>query len=296
MLKASLRRWVRLAELGSTTIYGFLSLLAELRPHPIPADQAPNGSLFVDSADEQLKWKTRDGTNIISIEELFTSVSNGKTNIAAAITDMGQSASGSDTFDQLATAIRNISTDATASASNILSGKTAYSGGSKITGTMPNRGAYNITPGTSNKYIPAGYHNGSGVVYGDANLVPGNIKDGVSIFGVVGNLIPGIEYASGSTTSSTISAEVGFRSQVIIVRNTAGGGAWFITDSPELPYRALDVSHVYQTYYNNCIYMRYDGYCYRTDVSGITDTGFSITLPNPPTTGTYEWIAYAYGW
>lgn len=44
----------------------------------------------------------------ISISELFTSVSNGKNDIASAIIDRGGSASGSDTFGQLATAIRNL--------------------------------------------------------------------------------------------------------------------------------------------------------------------------------------------
>jgi len=37
----------------------------------------------------------------------------------------------------------------------------------KQTGTMPNQGAVNITPGTANQSIPAGYHNGSGTVSGD---------------------------------------------------------------------------------------------------------------------------------
>lgn len=42
--------------------------------------------------------------------ELFTNVSNGKTQVASAITDKGVSASGSDTFPQLATKISTITT------------------------------------------------------------------------------------------------------------------------------------------------------------------------------------------
>lgn len=45
-----------------------------------------------------------------ALSELFTNVSDGKNLIAAAITDMGGTASGSDTFQQLADAIRAIST------------------------------------------------------------------------------------------------------------------------------------------------------------------------------------------
>ena len=48
----------------------------------------------------------------------------------------------------------------------------------------------NITPGTSAQTIAAGYHNGSGQVAGDANLVAGNIKSGTNIFGVTGTLAP----------------------------------------------------------------------------------------------------------
>lgn len=68
-------------------------------------------------------------------------------------------------------------TDGTATASQILSGQTAYVDGSKVTGTMTNRGAYVATltaddvvywinQGSDLKStIPAGYHNGSGYVY-----------------------------------------------------------------------------------------------------------------------------------
>lgn len=45
-----------------------------------------------------------------ALSELFTSVSNGKSTVANAITQKGQTTSGSDTFEQLATAISNINT------------------------------------------------------------------------------------------------------------------------------------------------------------------------------------------
>lgn len=52
--------------------------------------------------------------------------------------------------------------------------------------------AQTITPGTSNKTIASGrYLTGTQTIKGDANLVAGNIKSGVSIFGVAGSLEAG---------------------------------------------------------------------------------------------------------
>ncbi len=77
--------------------------------------------------------------------------------------------------------------DATASASDILSGKTAYVNGSKVTGSIASKSAATYTPGTADQTIASGqYLSGAQTVKGDANLVAGNIKSGVSIFGVAG--------------------------------------------------------------------------------------------------------------
>ena len=83
--------------------------------------------------------------------------------------------------------------DADATAAEILNTKTAYVGGSKVTGSMPNRGA--VTGYISNKSTPYsiqnGYHDGSGTVGIDtteaAKIIAGNIKAGVSILGVTGD-------------------------------------------------------------------------------------------------------------
>jgi len=96
--------------------------------------------------------------------------------------------------------------DATATAADILSGKTAYVDNTKITGTMTNRCAVNITPGTTAQTIQAGYHNGSGSVAGDADLVAANIRKDVNIFNVIGTLEP----ASAPLSSSPWSNEYGY--------------------------------------------------------------------------------------
>ena len=112
-------------------------------------------------------------------------------------------------------------TSATATAARILSGRTAWVNGSKLTGTMTNRGAISQKLAANGSYtVPAGWHNGSGkvtqslttqgaknvtpkttnqtacaasrwttgniVIVGSSALVAGNIKKGVKIFNVTG--------------------------------------------------------------------------------------------------------------
>lgn len=105
------------------------------------------------------------------IDDLKNSVSDGKTLVANAITGKGVTTATDAAFQTIANNIDKIATltagtaDATASASNILSGKTAYVNGSKVSGTMPNQGAKTAALNCSGSYtIPAGYHNGSGKV------------------------------------------------------------------------------------------------------------------------------------
>lgn len=79
--------------------------------------------------------------------------------------------------------------DATATAADILSGKTAYGANGKITGTIQSKVSTTYTPGPSNQIIPAGqYLYGAQTILGDQNLTPYNIRFGSSIFGIQGQL------------------------------------------------------------------------------------------------------------
>jgi hypothetical protein len=117
------------------------------------------------------------------------------------------------------------SADANATAGNILSGATGYVNGSKITGTMANNGAVVITPASTTKPIPAGYHNGSGTVATDANLVTGNIKAGSTIFGVAGKSSVVETSTATATAGQILSGKTGYVNGSLITGTMASIGA-----------------------------------------------------------------------
>ena len=122
----------------------------------------------------------------------------------------------------------SFTSDANAVAAEILTGKIGYVKGQKVTGSMPNQGAmWEKLSINGTVTIPAGYHNGQGkvtqsiptkgaasykpgtsaqtilsgqyltgnqTIQGDGNLVAGNIRSGVSIFGVAGSLKYQVSY------------------------------------------------------------------------------------------------------
>ena len=128
----------------------------------------------------------------------------------------GEEVTGSCTFDA-------DTSDANATADEILSGKTAYKNGSKLTGSMTNRGAVTGTISTkAGEYtVPQGYHDGSGKVSIDSTeqtkIIAENIRQGVTLLGVAGSM-SGTEDVNAETKNVTPSTTA-----QTILPDTSGG-------------------------------------------------------------------------
>lgn len=134
--------------------------------------------------------------------------------------------------------------DATVQVAEILSDKTAYARGARLTGTMPNNGAVSLTISSKDDSISIaqGYHDGSGTVKlldsEKAKLIAANIKSGITILGVTGTLEPSssvkihAKTVTPSTTQKIVLPDSGYDylSQVTVnpipyveTDNSAGG-------------------------------------------------------------------------
>ena len=197
--------------------------------------------------------------------------------------------------------------DATATAAQMLAGATAYVNANKVTGTMPSQGAKVITPSTANQAIAAGYHNGSGYVVGDPDLIPANILSGKNIFGVAGAVQVGKKFASGTIQSSSGSTlfrsingdaltfhtitvgGLNFKSSVII--------AWFWSGVQEhlIVYKEM-TGNMYPKEVVLTLAEPKQGYVMSNGIKGddgaayVNGTGFC--MPAAASGTTYNWIAF----
>jgi hypothetical protein len=115
----------------------------------------------------------------------------------------------------------------TVSSAGLITASSTQSAGYVASGTksatkqLTTQAAQTITPGTSNKTIASGrYLTGTQTIKGDANLVAGNIKQGVTIFGVTGT------HAGGENLEAVIAAQEALIAELsTTLNNKASGGS-----------------------------------------------------------------------
>lgn len=134
--------------------------------------------------------------------------------------------------------------DATVNVAEILKGKTAYARGAKLEGTMTNNGAVSGVISTKDGVynVPQGFHDGSGKVQIDENekakLIPENIRSGINILGVTGEMsgtedvVAQSKEVTPAKTTQTVLPDAGYNylAQVTVTgipyvetENSAGG-------------------------------------------------------------------------
>lgn len=113
-------------------------------------------------------------------------------------------------------------TSANAGAGDILSGKTAYVNGSKVTGTIANQGAKTSTLNCGGSYtIPTGYHNGSGKVTANSLASQTGVQSGKTAIsaGVVRSGYEG--WVNGSRVTGNMANYTGSANRKTITPSTA---------------------------------------------------------------------------
>ena len=134
---------------------------------------SPDSAMFTLNA---LYHRLNDGNPGSKRTDNFTQPSSGPASTGHTIDEIMAIAPSTNTFGAIPSQVL---------AGTVYWGVMADAWGEK-TGSMPNRGAVAITPSATQQAIQEGYHNGSGSVAGDADLVTGNIRAGVNLFGVAG--------------------------------------------------------------------------------------------------------------
>ena len=138
-----------------------------------------------------------------------------------------------------------------ATASDVAQGKTFTSAaGLKVTGSIPSKAAATYTPGTADQTIASGqYLSGTQTVKGDANLVAGNIKSGVSIFGVAGTY-----EGSGGSSGGIQAQHITSKSDTITISGNGTVKVWGYGYNSSGTYSKTTYSFVGDGYYTSSSY------------------------------------------
>ncbi|HJF35640.1 MAG TPA: hypothetical protein K8U79_06380, partial [Clostridium perfringens] len=139
------------------------------------------------------------------------------TGLTASVLKVGTTAVIKTESEELKRVTGTFTNDANAVASDIISGKTAYVNGNKVTGNIATRtGTISISnPSISGNNlvtptIPSGYYNNAKISFNRNNLYPESIKAGTNLYGVVGTF----------TNDATATASDIVRGKTVYVRGS----------------------------------------------------------------------------
>ena len=114
----------------------------------------------------------------------ISAVANGSVTAPSSISGTAATVS---TGTNTLTLTKSVSVTPNVTTAGYISSGTAGNSSVSLTANITTKAATTITPGTSNQTIAAGtYLTGTQTIAGDADLIAGNIKSGVNIFGVNG--------------------------------------------------------------------------------------------------------------
>lgn len=116
--------------------------------------------------------------------------------------------------------------DATAQNNDVRDGKIFYARGQRLVGNMPTISSATYIPSLIDQEVAGnGYLNGNITIKGDGNLIPANIKNGVTIFGVTGTH-GGIDTLLSCTGKTSAAAIVSAYSDKIEVSSDGNFATW----------------------------------------------------------------------
>lgn len=132
------------------------------------------------------------GTGYDAIEEVNVTVNAMPSGSVTAPSSISGTSATVSTGTNTLTLSKTVSVTPNVTTAGYVSSGTAGNSAVSLTASVTTKGAATITPGTTNQTISSGtYLTGAQTISGDAGLVAGNIKSGVTIFNVTGTYTGG---------------------------------------------------------------------------------------------------------
>ena len=226
-------------------VFGAVSIM-DISDSTVTADKLAKGVTAYDKAGEKITG-TMEASSAPTLQEKTVTPSTSAQSITA---DNGYDGLSKVTVNAMPTATQATPSITISSAGKITASATqsagyVASGTKSSTKQLTTQAAKTVTPTTSNQTAVASgrYTTGAVTVKGDANLVDGNIKSGISIFGVTGSYAgssPNLQSKSVTYTSNgtaTVTPDSGYDGLssvdvTVDVASGGGGGAGFKVTFP----------------------------------------------------------------